>query len=147
MSKRIKDTKEGRAINGYVVLRGEDHVATVLTRQTTNHLYVEVKTFACAKEGFKVQTGVSYRSLNTALHGLTINGEPLYDDCSESKYSRELLQCVREGTNGTRETILETYRRRLGVRFEKYEEGLPTVCWEVPGLERLTELGYQIIEV
>lgn len=151
--KQVRETSAGKSISAWVILRNNGrHVATVQAAfLDSGNVLVDV--FGPHSLDFQGKAGgYGYDKLTSALSGAVIDGITLYNhsvgnyDPENPKYP-ELHKLWKryERAESHSETWYEE-ARKIGASFANYKNGKFTSLYFVSGLERLTFLGYKVIQ-
>lgn len=156
---QVRETKAGKSISAWVVLKGTRHVATVQAhfsdsgRCTVNVWNIGESAEKCAKANGKTGErdyreyalmrgsagGYGYDKFTAALSGLWIDGHAMTDHCGMAKKPPKGSKTWPQFAKPPKGWSFANYRE-----YENGESGWSS-CYRHAGLRYLEEIGYQVI--
>ena len=152
--KQVRETKAGRSIAAYIVLKNGKEVARVHAHfADSGNVQVDVWDDATIKAGKGPQQnkagGYGYDKFTACLDGMIIDGIRLYDHCGQprtpedqARYDRLWEHQRNHGSSG-----IQDLARPYGLTFANYGNGQYGSLYMISGLDRLEAMGYTVIQV
>ena len=143
--KQVRETKAGKSISAWVILKDGEQVAQVQAHYSDSGV-VQVDCWAAPEWGLMQgkASGYGYDKLTAALSGMVIDGQRIYDHCASDEKTEAILQQYKDG-----ELDEQTFRRELshiGATYSNWAKGRWQSAHYLSGLSRLKELGYKVIQ-
>ena len=151
--KQVRETEAGKAIAAYIVLKNGKEVARVHAHfADSGNVQVDVWDDATIKAGNGPQQkkagGYGYDKFTACLDGMIIDGIRLYNHCGQPRtetdqamFDKLLALHWKQGAQGVQDLA-----RPYGLTFTNYEDGKYGSLYMISGLDRLTAMGYTVIQ-
>ena len=139
MAKQVRETKAGKSISAWVILKGRKGVVAEVHAHYSDAGIVTVDVwdqYALAYQG--KAGGSGYDKITAAMSGAVIQGIRITDRCAEQKKPPK-----------GRKTFPHTMKEPKGFRFANYnseEQGWGN-CFRISGLEILEAYGFTVHRV
>lgn len=145
--KQVRETKPGKSLSAWVILKDGKRVATVQAAYLdSGSVWVDVWDDAkgeISKQGRA--GGGGYDKFMAALSGAVIDGHVITDHCGARLPFPDGLKCFPEDFKAPAGYHLANWiRGDLGGDFQKMQGYRD--CYKSPGLRYLEEIGYQVIQ-
>jgi len=139
MAKQVRETKAGKAISTWIVLKGRRGVVAEVHSHYSDYGVVTVDVWDGGRLTYQGRaSGYGYDMLTSALSGAFIQGIEITDHCAEKKKLPKGMK-----------TFPHSMKEPKGFRFANYdssERGWNS-CFRISGLEILEAYGYTVHQV
>lgn len=152
-SKYVRETKAGKSVSAWVVLKRHKQIATVQAHYsdggtTLVNVFNYGKSKSAETHPFQSATagGYGYDKLTAALSGLVIDGHELTDHCGRNRKPEagKLFPNTSNPPKGWQYSNF-VWRDSHGEKLPADKQGYES-CYRLPGLKYLEAIGYTVIQ-
>ena len=151
--KQVRETSAGKSVSAWVILRNDGrHVATVQAAfLDSGSVMVDVWGPHSLEHQGKVG-GYGYDKFTAALSGAIIDGIKMFDhsvgnyDPKNPQFKDLDILFKRYQRDVEHSQKWNDEARNIGARFANYKDGKYISLYYISGLDRLTEMGYNVIQ-
>ncbi len=147
-TKYVTDTKAGKSVSAYVILKKGKHIATV--RASFSDGGTCLVNVHDDKAGFQHGTagGYGYDKFTAALRGLSIDGVEMNDHCGRNGRSERMLKAYTAAPAPIDQKAWDDKAKKIGARFANWQQeaGRYSSLHLESGLDKLKALGYTVLQ-
>lgn len=148
--KQVRETSAAASIKAYVILNPKGHYIGKVQAAFLDSGTVMVDVWSTSELIHQGKAGGGgYDKFTAALSGAVIDGVKIFNHSCGDEASNEILSKVSKTTSAAKMKELEFEAVRIGARFANYgftNGRNPMSLYYESGLERLTALGYKVIQ-
>lgn len=149
MSKQVRETVAGRAIQVWLIMKNGKEIAYVHAHIGKGAAIVDI--FEHGRLTYQGRaTGYGYDKLTAAMAGAVIDGNKIFNHCGQDDRVKKLEKQMLQITYGDyKMELLKKKAEKIGASFCNFMQDKNTYisCYYDSGLERLKALGYNVIKV
>lgn len=142
--KHVRETAAGKSIKAFVILKGSEHIATVQAFYSDSGSVLVNVWDSRSLIHERRANGGGYDKYTAALRGAVIDGNKIYDDAETDEKTAAYLKEYLQSEN--KRAFKDNFEKSFGVQFTNPVGGEYKSCFYISGLDRLTKLGYTVIQ-